>query len=382
MKQLSLFDRIHALLAPIFRKPGFSLSVLLFASVVFFSSCEDGKEEREEPSVVYHKCYVALCEGSWNGNNTSITTYDTKTKKTTDWAFLKANNKQLGDTGNDMQEYNGRLFIVMNNSGYIAVVNPNTMKLIKRIPTLDENGKNRQPRYIAFHNNFAYVSCFDGYVLKINLNTLAQTDCTQVGRNPEGIVIANGKLYVANSGGLDYDKPIGYDKTVSVVDLATFKEVKKIEVGLNPYKILNYNDTYLYVNTRGDYSPEHPYDLSKIDLATDEVVKHYNLPVLNMTIVENQLYFYSFDYTANKAGYGEIDLTTDMAVFDTPLQTGIAKHIKIPYDMTYDKEHDVFFVSDAIDHTTSGKYIGFDNNGNPVVQFNTGISPNSIIYIP
>ena len=382
MKQLPFSDRIRVLFAPMFQKSRFSLSILLFAMTVFFVSCNDGEDEFHDTSVTYHKCYVALCEGSWNGNNTSMTVYNTETKKATDWAFLKANGKQLGDTGNDMQEHDGKLFIVMNVSGYIAVVNPNTMKLIKRIPTLDENGLNRQPRYIVFHNRFAYVSCFDGYVLKINLNTLTQTDCTKVGRNPEGMAIANGKLYVANSGGLDFNKPIGYDHTVSVVDLNTFKEVKKIEVGLNPYKVLNYNETYLYVNTRGDYSPKHPYDLCKIDLATDEVVKHYNLSVLDMTIAKGRLYFYSYDYSTEKSGFGEIDLATDVAVFDSPLQKGIAKHVKLPYDMTYDKKHDLFFVADAKDHTSSGKYLGFDGNGNPTVQFNTGISPNSIIYIP
>lgn len=359
-----------------------SVLALFFSTLFLFTSCNENEDKPSISPSSFHNCYIALCEGNLNGNNTSLSIHEIEKKKTTHWAFLKINGKGLGDTGNDMQKHDGRLYIVMNVSGYIAVVNPNTLKLIKRIPTVDENGKNREPRYIVFHEDFAYVSCFDGHILKINLNTHKQTDITKVGRNPEGMAIANGKLYVANSGGLDFNKPIGYDNSVSVVDLTTFKEIKKITVGLNPYKILNYNNTHLYVNIRGDYTNAHPYDLCQIDLSTDEVIKHYNIPVLNMTLVKDHLHFYSYDYTHSEARFGEIDLSTDMPVFDTPLQKSIAQHIKLPYDMTYDDAHNIFFISDAMDHTTSGKYFGFDSTGRPTIEFSTGISPNNIIYIP
>ena len=42
-----------------------------------------------------------------------------------------------------------------------------------------------------------------------------------------------GKLYVTNSGGLD-SEGIGVDRTVSIIDLATFREIKRLEVGPNP----------------------------------------------------------------------------------------------------------------------------------------------------
>ena len=55
-----------------------------------------------------------------------------------------------------------------------------------------------------------------------------------VGYQPEEMVIVGNKLYVANSGG--YRVP-NYDRTVSVIDLNTFKVIKTIDVGINLHRM-------------------------------------------------------------------------------------------------------------------------------------------------
>ena len=68
---------------------------------------------------------------------------------------------------------------------------------------------------------------------RIDTASLQVEALAQVGRNPEDLCVQDGKLYVSNSGGLDWEG-IGVDRTVSVVDLAAFTETKQIEVGPNP----------------------------------------------------------------------------------------------------------------------------------------------------
>lgn len=91
-------------------------------------------------------------------------------------------------------------------------------------------------RYIRFHDGKAYASSyvapvkFDqnarvGYVAEIDTTTLQVTRTVNVGYQPEELAIANNKVYVANSGGYMFPN---YDRTVSVIDLETFKEVKKL----------------------------------------------------------------------------------------------------------------------------------------------------------
>jgi len=49
-------------------------------------------------------------------------------------------------------------------------------------------------------------------------------------------------------GGLDYSSGLGVDNTVSVVDIATFKESSKLTVGPNPGKIVAGPDETVYCN--------------------------------------------------------------------------------------------------------------------------------------
>ena len=69
---------------------------------------------------------------------------------------------------------------------------------------LTENGNPREPRYIAFHKEKAYVCSYDGTVARIDTASLAIDAMTTVGRNPDGICVQDDKLYVSNSGGLDH----------------------------------------------------------------------------------------------------------------------------------------------------------------------------------
>ena len=75
-------------------------------------------------------------------------------------------------------------------------------------------------------------------------------DTCTVGYQPEEMVIAGNKLYVANSGG--YRVP-NYDRTVSVIDLTTFTEIKKIDVAINLHRLELDRYGNIYVSSRGDY---------------------------------------------------------------------------------------------------------------------------------
>ena len=74
-----------------------------------------------------------------------------------------------------------------------------------------------------------------------------------VGRNPEQLCEYGGRLFVANSGGLGYNSELGYDHTVSVVDVETFTEIAKIDVALNPANILVADNGFIYLVSFGDY---------------------------------------------------------------------------------------------------------------------------------
>ncbi len=65
-------------------------------------------------------------------------------------------------------------------------------------------GESKQPRYAAAYGGKVYVTSYDDTVTRIDTATLAIDGSVKVGRDPDGICINNNKIYVANSGGLDF----------------------------------------------------------------------------------------------------------------------------------------------------------------------------------
>ena len=72
-------------------------------------------------------------------------------------------------------------------------------------------------------NGKIYVTLTSGNVARLDANTLAFEKMVAVGKNPEGIIEEDGKLYLVNSG-------FGYDNRLSIIDINTFDKAENIEI--------------------------------------------------------------------------------------------------------------------------------------------------------
>ena len=244
---------------------------VLLLPLLAVSCHRPGPEPGPEPQPdAYAKGMYILNEGLFQLNNSSLSYYDFTTGELTENIFLDVNHRGLGDVGNDLQRYGSKLYCVVNNSNIVEVMDFRTAKSLK---TINMSGK--QPRRLAFLDGKVYVSCFDDDVVRIDTATLEVEAMLHTGPDPDGICVCNGKIYVCNSGGLNYPN---YNNTVSVIDPVSFTVTKNITVVLNPTRVKAYNDRYVYVVSNGNYG-DVPYAFQKIDCQTDEVVKTYDLEV-------------------------------------------------------------------------------------------------------
>jgi hypothetical protein len=214
--------------------------IVLLLTVVFITSCrEDDPILPSKPIEVnpWEKVtgdiygFYLLNEGNMGSNKASLDFYDYETGIYHRNIFGERNPnevKDLGDVGNDIQIYGDKLYAIINCSNYLEVMDVNTAKHITKIAIPN-------CRYIAFKDQYAYVSAYAGpveidqnarigYVAKIDTVSFKVIDECIVGYQPEEMAIVGDKLYVANSGG--YHVP-NYDRTVSVIDLTTFTEINK-----------------------------------------------------------------------------------------------------------------------------------------------------------
>lgn len=342
--------------------------LLLLAGIIgLSSSCHrPGPEPQPIPDSFADGLYV-LNEGVFQMNNSTLTYYNFETGEVTSDLFLQQNGRGLGDTGNDLQRYGNRLFCVVNNSNTVEVMNSDGTS----VKTIFLTGK--EPRYLAFYQNKVYVTCFDGDVVRIDTATLEVEETVHSGPNPEGICVCHGKLYVSNSGGLNSPN---YGHTVSVIDPSTFRVIKEIEVGINPGILQSYGGRYVYLVTRGNYG-NIPYNFLKIDAQTDEVVKTYDLEVLNFQICNNLAYIYHYDFYSEESWIKVMDLETDAIVSENFITDGTK--IGTPYAICVNPINGDVFISDAMNFTVSGKIYWFNSDGKLKQSFNTGINPGHLL---
>ena len=90
-----------------------------------------------------------LCEGLFNLNNSTLARYSFETNTCMTDYFRTINRRGLGDTANDMDIYGGKLYIVVNVSSTVEVVDLHTGMSVGQVSLLAEDGSSRQPRAIA-----------------------------------------------------------------------------------------------------------------------------------------------------------------------------------------------------------------------------------------
>lgn len=352
------------------------IPLLLF--LLFFSACREDEQIFLSDSVQVTlplvgtriKGFYQLNEGNMGTNGASLDYFDYTTGYYTRDIFSERNPdivKELGDVGNDIQVYGQKVYAIINVSNLVVVFDVRTARKLKEIEIPN-------CRYLAFHDGKAYVSSYagpvqidpnaeKGLVAEIDTVTLKLTRKVTVGYQPEEMVVHEGKLYVANSGG--YRAP-NYDRTVSVVDLETFEEKKKIDVAINLYRMAIDKRGDIYVSSRGDYKNTSP-NLYVIDSQTDEVKQCLDIPVGGMCMSGDSLYYYSVAYSMSSGGnrvtYGILDTRTKKEITDRIITDGTEKEIMIPYGLAINPETKEILMADAQNYVVTGFVYCFSLEG-------------------
>ncbi|MFV0144654.1 YncE family protein [Empedobacter falsenii] len=327
----------------------------------------DGVTTPEETDVAG---FYLLNEGKMGSNMATIDYMDFKTGVYNRNIYASANPevvKELGDVGNDIKIYGNKLYAVINVSNFIEVMDVKTAKHLGTIPL--ENG-----RYITFANGKAYATSYAGpvtldpkaplgKVVEIDTINLSVTRQVTVGYQPDELEVVGNNLYVANSGG--YRVP-DYDRTISVIDLSTFKETKKIDVEVNLHRIKKDTDGDLYVTSRGNYK-DISSNLFVIDSKTHQIKKKFDIPVSNFTIDDDKLYYYSneFSYTTFEytKSYGVIDTKTEQVINKTLVNDPVINTIETPYGIAINPKTKDIFITDVGNYVSMGYVYCFDKNG-------------------
>lgn len=348
----------------------------LTASVLLLSACTKDPESASPalPTEDLFKSGVYIVnEGGFGFGNASIDLYSKDSNKVFNDIFTVVNNRPLGDVAQSMSIINKKGYIILNGSAKIEVINTNNAVSVATIIGFTS------PRYmVAKDTTRAFVSdWFANTVHEINLanNTIVRS--IAVGNGPEGMCVVGNKLYVANCGAYDLDS------TVSVIDLTTNTELKKIKVGDAPLAIQQDANGNVWVLCRGSYGTDFMSTdddtkgaLVKINPTTDVILS--TLPIgekgdhpdkIKMNAAKNAMYFLS-SYNLLSGVY-KFNIT-DASVPTTAFIAGYY------YGLGYDKVSDELYLADAVDFKQNGFVKRYSSTGTLLDTYSVGIIPNGI----
>lgn len=359
-------------------KRSFRTIALLMMGAVSLTACSDddddepnGPKQAEETSNIV--CIVNA--GKHKQNNSTLSVIDLDSNAVYNNAFADANGRGLGDTGQDAVRYGDKIYIAVYASNTIEVIDGKSYKSLKTIqPEADKPGS---PRDILAYDGKIYVSLYDGYVAKIDTASLAIEDSIAVGPNPEEMTTANGYLYVANSDGMNYGNGYANGKSVSKIDLKSFKEVSKIEVLVNPCDLVSDQSGNVFVISMGNYY-DIPATIQKID-SKDNVTTIAEATL--MACSKNTLYTINAPYGATEMAFASYNTLTgeqENAAFISGDETPAN-----PTAISINPNNGNIFIGSyltASDYASNGYVLEFNADGTFKAKYNVGVAPVGFVY--
>lgn len=380
----------------------YGIVFLFIALLVLFASCRGDVEmilsediAVGNPEIIKgYKGFYLLNEGNMGSNKATLDYYDFATGKYKKNIYAEKNPtvpKEMGDVGNDIGIYGGKLYAVINVSNKVEVMDAETAVRVSQIEIPN-------CRFIKFHQGYAYVTSYAGpvvidpnyeqigFVAKINTATLQVVDKCLVGFQPDELEIVDGKIYVANSGGyMGAGNTEGYERTVSVIDIATFKEERRIDVTYNLERIKADSRGNLWVSSRGDYKGL-PARLFFIDRQKGEVTDTIPIAASNYWIDDDLLYVYGTEWSYItydwEITYSIVDTRTHEIISRSIITDGTDQEIEKPYGIMVHPETKDIYITDAGNYVTPGALYCFDKHGKKKWAVEAGNIPGHFALLP
>ena len=364
---------------------------------LFFVACsnenggDDITPEIPKPEIIGENLIICN-EGNWQSDNGQLSYYDGTAGVLTNKWFRQVNGSKLGDTPNDIIQVNDTLIaIAVNWSNIIQYIHPDGTAC-----GATENVPNN--RRMCADGNYLYITSYahqcgnqtfeKGYVAKIDVKTKQVVATCEVGWEPEGVRLYEGKLYVANTGGYAFSENHAYETTVQVVDAETMKSIKTIDTGcINLYGEMSQAGQYLCINSCGDYYNVKPKTVI-VDCKTDEV-KTFDFPATYNSTDGDVFYTVGSEFSYNTGEYVYSIKTINpktQEVKDGIFCEAITQKIKeitSPYELYISPYTKNVYFTDANSYGSAGYLYGYTKEGQQVfAPQKVYVNPAHILALP
>lgn len=366
----------------------------------------DGREEPpvDTPPTEQGEMIILLNEGNWQSDNGQISLIEDHVI-TNGW-FKAVNGTKIGDTPQHIISLSDSLLAIsVNWSNIIHYIRPDgtLVASTEDVPNC---------RYMVSDGKHLYITSYahdtalgqtyqKGYVARIDLSDFQVKATCEVGYEPEGIALYDGRLYVANTGGYAFSENHNYENTVSVLDASSMTKIKDIEIlndegkrVINLYGTMSRCENFLCINSPGDY-----YDVPASTVlfnCDDDSYVVYDFPSTYNTVTRDRKFFAvgsAFSYSTYETNYRIVtidpftgDIYEGYLLPDGDVSIEVEEAINAmqnPYCVYQNPYTGHLYITDAVSYASSGKVYEFDENGHSVGEpLKCYINPGHMVALP
>lgn len=293
-------------------------------------------------------------EGNFGSGNASVTAYNPSNEDVQYNVYSGFNDDvPLGDVFQDMQQYGGRYYLVLNNSGKVAVVDTTTWKSVGEIEGLTN------PRYISFHKSRAFIT--ELYAKKIWIINLAQMKVEQEITMPESgfhTIEWNDNIWVGSKQYLVRLNPETLEKD------STYTLRKNVE-----RMVLDSKNRMWVLTTE---SPAHLYRFNQNGAIELDWTFGNNEKPLYLDISSDGLELY---FVMGMSVYSQ-----DVDAQNLSPQKMFAFSGQNVYGFNVDPKTGDLYLADALDYNQPSDIYRYSTNGQLLDQFKTGVISNGFLF--
>lgn len=354
---------------------GFFKKLFFFAGFLFLSSCVKDKPEDPKvnpPGKLERKVFIAN-EGSLGNGNASLSVYDLEKDSIYNKVYFQKNNEGVGDVLESLLSVDEHLFLAVNNSDKITVIDKNTFALVANIPV------NKPRQMLLVEENKLYVSSlFYPEINIIDPKTFQKTGKISVDfPNTEGLLYHKGKVYAAN-----WDTACNY---IYEIDPVINKITHRIPIaGSAPLAILLDKNQKLWVLS-GNAQKEKKAVLTQLDPESRSIIKSFSFPQ-NAEIIKpawnptkDTLYYLGVNYDGGTANNGVYRMS--ISAEQLPTQAFIAAQpLQYFWGLGIDSVKNQIYIGDPKGFIQNGEVRIYSTEGSLLKKFNTNLGPGYFLF--
>ena len=329
---------------------------LLLLSLLLLACKSDPPEPPLPPPPPAEGQVFILNEGNFLSGNASLDRYDPDTEQLESGVFAAVNQQPLGDVLQSVARLEDRVYLVVNNSNRLEVMQADSLRSLGSISGLGS------PRYcLPVSAEKAYLSdLFAGAIAIVDLNQQVVMGQISLPGWTEQMVLLGEFVFVAN-----VERPFVY-----VINSRTDQLVDSIAVGLGCSQLQRSAGGNIWVGCGESLLDSVPGRLFEIDPNSRQVQQIFEFPAgekpgaMALNPAKDTLYY------LNQGVYALPIASTFL-----PGEVLIPDNGSLFYGLGVDPERGDIYVADAVDYVQRGWVLRHHRDGRLLDEFQAGIIP-------